>query len=1021
MGGTSKRRTLGMGLQQFNRAKAQLEDGRPDSTDENTPLAPLTPSNMTEKSWRSVVMAELTAKDIEIAEKDTQIVNLEAVVSGLQAQLARLKTKYRRFSQDLNTRNGSLIFQNNLLRSEKRSMTNQKRKAVEWTNQKRATDAGSEQGSCFHVPVPCRCSREAGLPFLRASPNHACLRLCPAGFAKHRFLDGSMQYQCANATANLKMSDWNAHRITLEDLLNPVEEVDTRPQLSEIASLLTRFPAGSILVPPELQVFLQSAIDQLKKISKPPEALRNDVNPTLAVKETLIEHDIVITNKTTLSTLYRYPQDAYIEYPETGEEPVGHLFQLDPNDWRNKVLTLHTHKASRVVGPPRKKTTSSALSLSMGQRLAEERESRLESSSPQRDVFKKTAALIATVQNQGCTRSRSTPTVRTDSDQKEYDEHQNRKDSFGRGRSKPETCEGRIMYRPGAAPCLIQVFLFLFTFEAFVTSIRCEHYSRSNKDHWVDFSVNDGSYNLQYLAAIFANDTETIHEIEEEARQSDYGPLALCSVVCNHSTQRKNCPNEHRDSENKLFQPLLVHLECKCRFHIYEPQKDHLHSSLANRAHLGAYIDQAKKIHFPKGTDWKVGVLQRKEYQDANIDAKDHYIRTILDLNDSTLAVHEEDDLPKASDGKRTRIIICMSPEGSRRLLQAQYIQSDIGFRRIVGFLEFEMACMDRDANTSVIFCRIYLNRQTAAAHQHIFHEIQKLVHLDTGFSLQWRHLHATSLDDWEGLILHWAVDQHRGQAKGLGLHLWDLAQTLDGAMDLHDVTRTLSSLTPYEHLCRILRLCVVHFHRRIKSCNVSEEVRQLMRSLICITHTDWDGTIAKIKQLGGKPAIAGERHSNLIETVHRDVNREGVHCTLLGGVIKGQRFDALKIKTLQEYEAFGIRPSYHPVNLVVNATKSYKRKDKQQSKSLQAADSKIRAYNIKVEGAHAKVNDARTKLHELYAEFERPGADRAMLQTRIDTTMRVQNRAWTVYQEQLEVGRSLVDTGSGQVRPLLP
>ncbi|KAF8176638.1 hypothetical protein K438DRAFT_71132 [Mycena galopus ATCC 62051] len=698
------------------------------------------------------------------------------------------------------------------------------------------------------------------------------------------------------------------------------------------------------------------------------------------------------------------------------------------------------------------------------QRLAEERDNRLEFSSPQRDIFKKTAALIATVRNQGCTQPPSTATVRTNSDEEEYDAHQERKDSFSRGRSKPKTCESRIMYRPGAKPYLM-----------------CEHYSSRNKDHWVDFSINDGSYNLEYLAAIFANDTVAIHAIEEEARKSDYGPLALCSVVCNHSTQRKNCPNEHRDSESKLYQPSLVHLECKCRFHIYEPQMEyrtrcpfilvishgvhthpiplpektppkirsqifrllgglredlpditprsflrhptvlsylhdkypdlqtptlsHLHSSLANRAHLGAYIDQAKKTHFPKGTDWK-GVQQRKEYQDANMDTKDHYIRTILDLDDDTLVNHEEDDPPKASDGKRTRIIICMSPEGSRRLLQAQYVQSDIGFRRIVGFLEFEMACMDRDANTSVIFCRIYLNRQTAAAHQHIFHEIEKLVYIDTGFTLQWRHLHATSLDDWEGMILHWAVDQHRGQAKGLGLHLWDLAQALDGAMDLHEVTRPLASLTPYEHLVRILRLCVVHFHRRIKSCNVSEEVRQLMRSLVCISHTDWDGTIARIKQLGGKPAIdwvndkitaqfpfpaicweksliplpiwqAGERHSNLIETVHRDVNREGVHCTLLGGVIKGQRFDALKMKTLQEYETFGIRPSYQPVNLVINATKSYKRKDKQQSKALHIADSKIQAYNIKIESAHAKVNEARSKLQELYTELDRPGSDR--------------------------------------------
>lgn len=43
----------------------------------------------------------------------------------------------------------------------------------------------------------------------------------------------------------------------------------------------------------------------------------------------------------------------------------------------------------------------------------------------------------------------------------------------------------------------------------------------------------------------------------------------------------------------------------------------------------------------------------------------------------------------------------------------------------------------------------------------------------------------------------------------------------------------------------------------------------------------------------------AGERTSNLIESVHADVNREGVHCTLLGGVLKGEFYDALQMKTL--------------------------------------------------------------------------------------------------------------------------
>src|SRR5882757_4861324 len=44
----------------------------------------------------------------------------------------------------------------------------------------------------------------------------------------------------------------------------------------------------------------------------------------------------------------------------------------------------------------------------------------------------------------------------------------------------------------------------------------------------------------------------------------------------------------------------------------------------------------------------------------------------------------------------------------------------------------------------------------------------------------------------------------------------------------------------------------------------------------------------------------AGESNSNLVESVHADVNREGISCTLVGGVMKGQRFDILKEKTLQ-------------------------------------------------------------------------------------------------------------------------
>lgn len=87
----------------------------------------------------------------------------------------------------------------------------------------------------------------------------------------------------------------------------------------------------------------------------------------------------------------------------------------------------------------------------------------------------------------------------------------------------------------------------------------------------------------------------------------------------------------------------------------------------------------------------------------------------------------------------------------------------------------------------------------------------------------------------------------------GLGLHLQSLAQKLPGKYDLHEPHRLLADLTPYEHLHRMFRVCAVHGTRNIRRCPVSEEVRNLMRSLICLTHDNWDGTLDMIRSLGGK------------------------------------------------------------------------------------------------------------------------------------------------------------------------
>jgi hypothetical protein len=130
-----------------------------------------------------------------------------------------------------------------------------------------------------------------------------------------------------------------------------------------------------------------------------------------------------------------------------------------------------------------------------------------------------------------------------------------------------------------------------------------------------------------------------------------------------------------------------------------------------------------------------------------------------------------------------------MFPESSRRLNDevkesGQYIQSDIAFQRVVGYEEFELAGMDRDANSSevsfsnfpkltvvlpsgIVFVRAYVNRQSAYAHKLLFQLINDVVQEDTGKGIQWRHLYAKDDLDFKGWTLTLSTDQHRGQALG--------------------------------------------------------------------------------------------------------------------------------------------------------------------------------------------------------------------------------------------------------------
>ncbi|PPQ84978.1 hypothetical protein CVT25_010531 [Psilocybe cyanescens] len=486
------------------------------------------------------------------------------------------------------------------------------------------------------------------------------------------------------------------------------------------------------------------------------------------------------------------------------------------------------------------------------------------------------------------------------------------------------------------------------------------------------------------------------------------------------------------------------------------PSLSSLHISLANRSHLKYYIDEVKQELFPAGTGWE-GICHLKDYQDAHLPSEEHYIRRVIDLPHDTLDVHDEDepgDLGN-SETENLKIVVCMSKEQSRRMHGGQYMQSDIGFKRVIGFHEFEMTSMDRKANTSVIFCRVFLNRQTAVAHQTVFALIEEIVFEDTGRTVQWRHIHASDLDETDGFILLWTGDQHGGQAKGLGLHLQKIAQRYPEKYDLHEPSRLLALLSPYEHLHRLFRLCVIHGMRNIRKLSISDNLRNCMRSLMCIEHEDWDRAINTLIHSGQKAVIdwvndkvrskfafeamcwekshipkmiwkAGDKDSNLAEEAHADINREGIHCTLVGGVKKGQAFDNLKITTLQAFEQAGVRPSYLSGHISENLTKNLKRKFNAHHHMLEGQDSKIEQHNKRLQSAYEKLTTARQGLSLCTEKLEQhcPIRDFEQYKRASEALVRGQaklQRAEIVFEKQVDAGRALQGTGSGKVGMYLP
>ncbi|KDQ61844.1 hypothetical protein JAAARDRAFT_45325 [Jaapia argillacea MUCL 33604] len=786
-----------------------------------------------------------------------------------------------------------------------------------------------------------------------------------------------------------------------------------------------------------------------------------------------ILHRVEITRETTLDTLYTYPFGTIVEYPETSQYGyIGHLFTLDPNNWENPVSNFvyseGEPKGSKTSGSKGKPLFCRLLKDEDGEmvpcrishsacqglkvcpfgdltissspycrvtredieiRLARDRASQCYLGTPIYDLFQKTLALWSAFQDLRCTGPSHEVATYTSEKLARREVRSQLLEQAQRGHAKMSTCNGRLLFQ------------------------------RNEKGRpLVCYDINESSYDIDYLEALFADDCAEIQRAEHIAHQLGFGPLAPCITVANFSSNRVCCPCEHRTDDGELSHGELVPLSCPNRLRVFAPLPEYrhrclkilvvshgqhthlppspaktplsiqneivqlmktlqydlpdltpcrlfrhpsvlsymqqrlpailhptisdLHSSLANRDHLRVYISRAQSESFPHGTGWE-GLLHMKAIQDATLLPHQHYIRYITERRSNTLTSHDEDE-PESS-GQNLRLIICMSAEGSRLLLRSQYLQSDISFKRVVGFREFALGALDRDSRQSLVYCRAYTTHQTAVAHHLIFQTIESIVKVDTGQYLRWHHIHGRHVNDFTGVMLFMG-DQHGGQAKGLGIHLRQVAMSVPDRPDFHEPHRVLSSLTEYEHLHRIFRLCNIHTKRNIDGTGTSEPVKRTMRSLNCLKHDDWDGAIQTIMVDGGKPGVGSYPHF---------VSSFYVHGNTLDWV----------------FETTGIRRSYKRGHISKSVTKNLVRRARQRYNILNQQDDKIRDWNKRL----IRAQEALVKATMRFALAEKHGAEGLV------NAERSLAQAQDAFEKAVDASAGVVGTGSGRIGIVLP
>ncbi|KAK0492454.1 hypothetical protein EDD18DRAFT_1108843 [Armillaria luteobubalina] len=636
-----------------------------------------------------------------------------------------------------------------------------------------------------------------------------------------------------------------------------------------------------------------------------------------------IENDVRINQRTHISILYHHKGDEVIEYPETtlnSDTSIGYFLHMTPTDEpfnpvRNIAYSVGKpsgqskgHKYNVMLGRDGRPvpclvnyTTCSraALQLQLDQRNVGRAYF-----SAKEEILNKTIAWFRFITDNGCGYNLQEAMEYSEQELAIKDHIQLTPTKAKRGQKTKKTCQGRIIIRQRQEQ----------------SYICCKHYGSFSRKHFVLYPARGGGYNFDYLCALIVNDEPVISKIELGAHQQGYGLLMSCTTVRNISSVKVNCDFTAFIRERTLninphthpiplptTTPVQIKAEIKALICSLEheladmtPRRFCRHPAVINRVkELCPAVEEPTVVHLHPSL--------------ANLDHIASYIHTEV----KAALPHGTgwDDMSEMRSTKAmTRKDLLADPmmiasDSSQDFLEAKWVQCDISFKHVPGWNEFE---------------------------------------LDMGKDIQYRHLHSPSLEEHRG-ILHWAADQHRGQAKGLGLHLQDIAREMDKErMDLHEPGRSLYSLGVYEHLHRILCICEAHITWGIASCAVPDyRVKEKMHSLLCVRHPDWDGAIAYIEWEGGasgrawlnnkrdsKFALqgmcweksfiplsiwqAGDTMTNAVEMSHIDIYREG-------GISHAHHYDKMRLHIHCVAQKVGVKASYRPTTVVVSVARKYK------------------------------------------------------------------------------------------------